>query len=506
MWRIKSTQRRTTRSRTKELGNPLELTSEDYDEAERILIRQIQSKAFPAEKKNITDMAITSHESRGNMSIKTSQLSALNPFIGADQIIRVGSRIAYADIDEETKFPAILPREDPNVKDLIQLVHTKEAHAGPKHVLCQLRQKYWILQGLQATKMVVNRCVLCQKRFRKPEGQKMAPLPKERVNIGAPFSQVGLDMMGPFKVKITGRAMHKINVAIFTCLETRSVHAEIVYKMDASALVNALARFTARRPGLQRIISDRGSNFKGADNLLQRETEELSKKMEPELAARGWSWTWIPAGTPHYGGVWERVVGMFKRHLAALSTGETFHIETFWTIITEIEATINRRPLTSISTDSRDLEALTPAHILYPATFGHSSARTLPYAITTDAERMRYTWKRAQSRVAAFWKEWKRDYLTMLHNRPKWRKTMRDLAVDDIVILVDETTHRDEWKLGRIVNTNSSDGHVRKVSVRRADGKEVERDRTKVVRLELDDDDGDVRKANVSSLRTMVRS
>ena len=83
---------------------------------------------------------------------------------------------------------------------------------------------------------------------------------------------------------------------------------------------------------------------------------------------------------------------------------------------------------------------------------------------------------------------------------------MRDLAVDDIVILVDETTHRDEWKLGRIVNTNSSDGHVRKVSVRRADGKEVERDRTKVVRLELDDDDGDVRRANVSSLRTMVRS
>ena len=107
----------------------------------------------------------------------------------------------------------------------------------------------------------------------------MAPLPVARVNVDAPFSQVGLDMMGPFKVKMgNSRASHKVNVAIFSCLETRSVHAEIVYKMDASSLINALSRFVARRPGLKRIISDQGTNFKGADNLLKRETEELRKK------------------------------------------------------------------------------------------------------------------------------------------------------------------------------------------------------------------------------------
>ena len=501
IWKTKST-KRATRRRTKELERNLELSTDDYREAERILIREIQTKAFPREKKVLIEKAISSHDSRQNLSVGNSKLSAHNPFIDPDQVIRVGSRIAHANLGEETKFPAILPRNDTNVHDLIRLIHVQELHAGPKHTLCQLRRKYWILQGLQATKIIINKCVRCQKRFKKPETQLMAPLPVARVNVGAPFSQVGLDMMGPFKVKITGRAYHKVSVAIFSCLETRSVHAEIVRKMDASSLINALVRFTARRPGLQRIISDQGSNFKGADNLLRRETEDLSKKIQPELAARGWSWTWIPVATPHYGGIWERVVGLFKKHLAAIEKDDSLHIETFTTVITEIEAIVNRRPLTAISTDSRDTEAITPAHILYPATIAHSSTRTFPYSITTEAEKMRYSWKRAQARISAFRKSFRGEYLTMLHNRPKWQKTMRNLAVGDIVIITDETTHRDEWKMGRITDVTSADNHVRRVRIRKPDGNIVERDRTKVVHLELDGEAEPSRTASVAFLRS----
>ena len=66
--------------------------------------------------------------------------------------------------------------------------------------------------------------------------------------------------------------------------------------------------------------------------------------MGPELAARGWTWSWIPVTTPHYGGIWERVVSLFKRHLPALSTDATLHIETFWSIITKFEATNQSSP------------------------------------------------------------------------------------------------------------------------------------------------------------------
>ena len=155
-------------------------------------------------------------------------------------------------------------------------------------------------------------------------------------------------------------------------------------------------------------------------------------------------------------------------------------------MIVEIEAILNRRPLTILSADSRDVEPLTPAHILHPATFKTSDGAVLP----TDGqmkEELSSAWKRAQSRVNSFWKAWKRDYLSLLHDRKKWRKTKDDLKDGDVVILVDESTSRSEWKLGKVVGAITSGPHVRKVNVRRADGKILLKDRTKVVRLELDE-------------------
>ena len=76
--------------------------------------------------------------------------------------------------------------------------------------------------------------------------------------------------------------------------------------------------------------------------------------------------------------------------------------------------------------------------------------------------------------------------MSLLHDRRKWKGTKVDLKEDDMVIIVDETKTRHEWKLGRIIETINSGPHVRKVNVRRADGKIVIKDRTKVVKMELD--------------------
>ena len=101
-------------------------------------------------------------------------------------------------------------------------------------------------------------------------------------------------------------------------------------------------------------------------------------------------------------------------------------------------------------------------------------------------EELTTAWKRAQSRVNAFWKAWRRDYLSLLHDRRKWTKTKDDLKVGDVVIMTDETTARSEWRLGRVVDVFDSGPHVRKVNVRRADRKILLKDRTKVVKLELE--------------------
>ena len=292
--------------------------------------------------------------------------------------------------------------------------------------------------------------------------------------------------MGHFLVKLNGRANHKVYVAVFTCFETRAVHAEIIFKLDADSAINAITRFNARRPGMNRLYSDRGTNFIAANSILTKELAEINEATADKLARKNIIWQFNPPHAPHRGGTWERVVGLFKKTLAGISKGDVLHYDTFATAVIEAEGILNRRPLTHISTDSRDIDALTPNHLLCPATI---HLRDQPEVRTGNdvADNARGSWRRAQARVDSFWRDFKRDYLSLLHSRPKWRKTAENLKMDDLVIIVDEKAERNQWKMGRVVGTTSSDGHVRKVEVIRADGKIVQRDRVKIVKMELDE-------------------
>ena len=75
--------------------------------------------------------------------------------------------------------------------------------------------------------------------------------------------------------------------------------------------------------------------------------------------------------------------------------------------------------------------------------------------------------------------------MAALQARPKWRDVEKNLVVGDVVLLVDEQCRRGDWKTGRVVEVDDGD-IVRTVKVRTADDKVFSRDRTKVVRLELD--------------------
>jgi len=335
---------------------------------------------------------------------------------------------------------------------------------------------------------VISKCVKCQRAFKRPLHQKMSVLPEVRVTSGHPFSAVGLDRAGPSGVRMNGRATHKIWACIFTCMKTRSVHVEIVHNMSADSLINAITRFSARRPGSTHFFSDQGTNLVAADKILKKELEAANNSSTPELQRRGIKWEFIPARAPHRGGCWERVVGLFKRHLKALAIGDAVHVETFNTILVQIEGILNRRPLTAVSATASDCEALTPASILYPAFASHQSCVITPENDERSTTDWRSAFRKAQARVNAFWKTWAKDYLSLLHTRSRWRKTNDDVKPNELVLVVDEQMPRSTWKLARVVRAEAeTDEHVRKALIRTSNGKQFLRDRTSLVRLELDD-------------------
>ena len=457
----------------------------EIEEAEKRIICELQRKHFANEIEDLKASGVNTPNARGNVKKQSKSLRPHNPYIDDDGLLRVGSRLINANLDCERKCPIIIPAKDKITYAMLRHNHAILQHAGPKQTLTHTRQKYWVNKGLQATKSVIAKCVPCQKRFKRPLSQKMAPLPEFRVNVAAPFERTCLDLAGHFETRMNGRASHKIWLAIFSCCVTRAVHAEIVYKLDSDSLINAITRFTSRRPGVRTFISDRGTNMIGANAILRREWNAWRETVAPELHKKGLEWTFIPAGTPHYGGIWERVVGLFKKHITSATRGDILHVDTFNTIVVEIEGILNRRPLTPMSDDPNDTESITPAHILYPSTFAHSSSVIIPE--NAHDSHAQASWKRAQNRISAFWRVWSSEYLDLLHSRSKWQSTRDDMRIGDLVILVDESTHRHGWRMARVIRVFKKDNHVIKVIVRRGDGREIEKDRTKVVHLELDE-------------------
>ena len=174
------------------------------------------------------------------------------------------------NLSYDAKYPVILPAKGEEIDSLIRQEHQFQGHAGVNHIFSQLQQRYWVLKGREAVRRVINRCVTCQKVYKAPTPQMMAELPAERVDGNAPFEATAIDVCGPYSVRNGGRGFHKRWILLFTCLSCRAVNFELLRDMSSTTFLNALIRFHSRRPGLRVLVSDNGTNFKGADNELKR--------------------------------------------------------------------------------------------------------------------------------------------------------------------------------------------------------------------------------------------
>ncbi|XP_045508116.1 uncharacterized protein LOC123703948 [Colias croceus] len=427
---------------------PTYLTLQDVRKAKTAIIKYVQSTEFSADLEQLK---------KDNKLRSNSALLSLNPFLDENGILRVGGRLKNSNISEDMKHPIIIPYSGRLTELLINEAHELSFHGGAKITISILRQKYWIIKGYRATKKQLRTCITCKKREPTKLHQLMGDMPSYRVNPAPPFYHTGVDFTGFVNVKINkGRGVKttKGYIALFICMVTKAVHIEIVSDLSSTTFIAALRRMAARRGTPKHIYSDNGTNFVGANKIIQQEYNELisnfSDSFYKEITEMEIERHWNCPSWPSAGGIWERSIRSLKQHIKRVVGEQALTFEEYSTILAQIEGCLNSRPLCSITEDVEDLDFLTPSHFL------NQRAENTLIETAHDA---RTRWYLVDKTFNDIWKRWKNEYLSQLTVRSKWLEPQRNLKIGDLVTIHDDIMPAGKWPVGRVVETHpGSDG------------------------------------------------
>ncbi len=179
---------------------------------------------------------------------------------------------------------------------------------------------------------------------------------------------------------------------------------------------------------------------------------------------------------------WEAAVKAVKRHLFHAIPRRVFSRSELLSLLIQIEGCLNSRPLVSLSSDVSCSEALTPAHFLVRQPLFAS-----PIDEVTGSAPLKVRWRELQAALFAFWRVWSREYLQQMQQRPCWRLALKNLKIEDVVV-IQELTPPSSWRLGRVVEVRSgAERLVRVARVRVSSGAVFECSVRSLVSL-LDDD------------------
>ena len=470
------------RERRKEgIGTYKPVDVKERQRAELQIIRIVQNEAFQDEIQLLKDVNIKSpaadkdgSKERMKTVKKSSSLYKLDPFLDKDDVLRVGGRLRQSSIPYDVKHPVILPKKG-HVTDLILChFHQLIKHQGRGITQNEIRSSgYWIVGGSSVVSKHISECVSCRKLRGRPQEQKMANLPEDRLEPAPPFTFCAVDYFGPWYIKEGRREVKRYSV-LFTCLASRAVHVEVASSLSTDSFLNAYRRFVGRRGPVRQLRSDLGTNFVGAKNELQQALSTLHhEKIQQELAKRNCDWIDFKMNVPeasHMGGAWECQIRTVRNVLSTLLTQHAAQLddETLKTFMVEAEAIVNCRPLTVDAINSPQMpEPLTPNHLL---TMKSKVILPPPGEFQRADLYSKKRWRRVQYLANEFWTRWRKDYLQSLQPRQKWIAKWRNLQVDDIVAVMDDNWPRNSWRIARVEEVYpDDDGLVRKVRIKIAD-------------------------------------
>lgn len=408
-----------------------------------------------------------------NASKQSSIVRQLRLYRDRDNTVRCKGRLANAPIPDSTKYPYLLPTKHRFTTLVIQDAHVRQLHAGVNGTITYLRETFWIPRIRQAVRSIIKKCVTCRKVTSKPyQKPDPPPLPRDRVNEDVPFAVSGVDFAGPLHVKTANATKSKVHICLYTCASTRAVHLELIPNLSVESFMMGFRRFTSRHSVPRTLISDNATTFVAASQDIKSLTD--SAAIHEQLNSTGTSWKFIAKRAPWFGGFYERLIGITKQCLRKVLGNACVDAETLRTILCEVEATVNDRPLTYTSTDASDPNPISPSQLIYGRRI-----TTIPYPLDAthddpeppSAESVNMQLTRRCQLIEHFRTRWKMEYLTSLREYHRVTgKNSQQVKIGEIVQIHDDT-HRNAWKLGIIDKLLvGEDNRVRSVQLKTARG------------------------------------
>ena len=441
------------------------LTTKELAAAESAWIAITQQQAFAEEINTLKE----------GKELRRNKLLPLRPFLDQDGFLRIGGRLGLSERPYTKRHPLVLPGKHQLTKLIIGNEHVRLLHAGPTLVMASLSQRFHIIGARRAVRAITRNCVPCRRIAGKPHPQLLGQLPRERLEPGFVFDQVGVDSAGPILTKSGSKRKPIITkgyICVFVSFSVKAVHIEPVTELTTAAFIAALRRFASRRGKPSRIWSDHGTNFVGAARELKDLYAHLSVAETQDCISafcsrQGIEWCFTPEHAPHFGGLWEAAVKSFKHHFRRIVGNVKLTFEELTTVSTQIEACLNSRPLTPLPHPEDGTEVLTPGHFLVGAPLE---------ALPDSRESLRplsalRRWHLCQALVRHLWQRWSTEYLCQLQRFTKWQHPSRNLQVGDVVCVRGEQAPPTRWPLAIIEEVNpGKDGRVRVVTIRMAKG------------------------------------
>ena len=419
------------------------------------------------ELENARKLWIISEQARDSLVNKEEFVKTkanLRIFQDGEGVMRCQGRLANSELPYDTKHPIYIPARSQLAILLVLEAHDNVFHQKERSTLTEVRTNYWIPRCRKLVRRLLPKCWLCNRMESHALTLPTAPpLPKYRLEISPPFSNVGYDHMGPlwvYDVYGKGGTAHKAYISLITCCTTRMLHLELQPSLGAAVCIRGLKRTFSRVGYPKRLVSDNHKTFR-------------SQEVRRFATSKSIEWKYILELSPHWGGFYERLNRMIKSALRKILWKSKLTYEEVETILTEIEGVLNCRPLCYVD-DSDLAEPITPSHLMYGRNIQRRAILNGPSEESEVTPTARIVHVRKLQ--THFWKRFSGEYITALRERDSVRRKgvenpSANLKVGDVVMIYQKHVARCEWPLGKVIRlVTSDDGHVRGAELQTATG------------------------------------